>query len=58
MTQNFDMTFCCNGDCANTDCDRRMNDETLAAWPTYRGISCADFKTDTCGYRVGKDCEI
>ena len=58
MRQNFDQTFCCHGDCANTDCDRRMNDETSAALPLNRYISQADFKTDTCGYRVGKDCEI
>lgn len=51
MKQNFDMTFCCHGDCFNTACDRFLQKETLAIFPQYRNISCADFKTDDCGYK-------
>lgn len=58
MRQSFDQTFCCQDECINDKCKRYMRPETLAALPPYRSVSMDDFKTDTCGYRVGKDCEI
>lgn len=48
--QSFDATYCQHGDCYNHNCPKFLKPETLAAWPQYRGISVADYKTENCGY--------
>lgn len=52
--QSFDRTYCCWSDVCKAKCVDRLLPETVEIVPEYRGISMADLRTETCGFKERK----